>query len=85
MSTDLFEKQGVFESFTPEDEGGARLEEAAPSRTGTTTVEFHFEFFSELLAAIMEADDDADNTLIDTRRGEPTEPLEQVLTELGIE
>jgi hypothetical protein len=44
-----------------------------PSSIGTIT----------LFPTIMEADE-ADNALIDSRRGEPTEPLEQVLAELGI-
>jgi hypothetical protein len=83
MSTALLDNPEVFESAAPDQECSALLEEAAPSRLGTTTIEFQIEFFSELLAAIMERDM-ADSALIDSRRGEPTEPLEQVLTELGI-
>ena len=84
MSPDFVENPAIFECIAAEaDEGGERLEESTPSRAGTTTMEIHFEFFRELIAAIMETDE-AENTLIDTRRGEPTEPLEQVLAELRI-
>ena len=50
----------------------------------TSTVEFIIKFPGLAIIAATIVADELDNALMDSRRNEPTEPLDDVLVELGI-